>query len=824
MQRKNRIKTFLSRLEKKSSSSRIKQEVLGLVLIGIAVFLALSIVSYHPTDPSSFGEAQSSAVVQNWMGLLGAVLAAALFDWTFGYASLVFSLILGWLGVAILAQLRWKSVVKWAILLFLWGWWVAILLALPGAFRANGEATVYYPSGLLGGMVANIAVWYLGTVATVLVYVLVGMILSVLTFHISISDVFRKILGFLNGMWQQVREVAPRRISRSSSSETKRPRTTSPSRSAKAASRPSRSSPKPEEEKEAVPGDNEAAEPYSTPEIITSEKLESATQAVTPDPSPPGENAPGGRQIILEEEEKLLKEDLEIEEAVQEKELDYDAVIQNTLKHYQFPSVELLDESDQEQRVPREELMENAALLERTLQHFGVKATVKRVVEGPVITLYAVKPAEGVKISQIVRLADDLSLAMRAKGIRMIAPIPGEAAIGIEVPNRRPSTVHFKSIVRSEKFINAEGRLVLGLGKTISGEVFCADLAKMPHLLIAGATGAGKSVGINTMIASLLYRVPPSDLKFVLIDPKKLELSLYAKLKDHYLATVPELDEIVITHPQNAILVLRSVVNEMESRYDKLAQMGVRDIVAYNQKIEKLRERGDYSNNFRHLPYLVVIIDELADLILTAQKEVEEPIIRLAQMARAVGIHLIVATQRPSYDILTGLIKANFPARISYHVATRHDSKVILDMYGAEKLIGNGDMLFMPPGIGKPLRLQNPYLSTEEVERIIRHIRKQPKFPPYELKLVRARTKLGGGAAAALDRDELFEKAKKIVIQYQQGSISLLQRKLRIGYARAARLIDELEEEGIVGPGQGSKARDVLVSTLENDMNEGDDE
>ena len=483
-----------------------------------------------------------------------------------------------------------------------------------------------------------------------------------------------------------------------------------------------------------------------------------------------------------------------------------------------------MDESDQEQRVPREELMENAALLERTLQHFGVKATVKRVVEGPVITLYAVKPAEGVKISQIVRLADDLSLAMRAKGIRMIAPIPGEAAIGIEVPNRRPSTVHFKSIVRSEKFINAEGRLVLGLGKTISGEVFCADLAKMPHLLIAGATGAGKSVGINTMIASLLYRVPPSDLKFVLIDPKKLELSLYAKLKDHYLATVPELDEIVITHPQNAILVLRSVVNEMESRYDKLAQMGVRDIVAYNQKIEKLRERGDYSNNFRHLPYLVVIIDELADLILTAQKEVEEPIIRLAQMARAVGIHLIVATQRPSYDILTGLIKANFPARISYHVATRHDSKVILDMYGAEKLIGNGDMLFMPPGIGKPLRLQNPYLSTEEVERIIRHIRKQPKFPPYELKLVRARTKLGGGAAAALDRDELFEKAKKIVIQYQQGSISLLQRKLRIGYARAARLIDELEEEGIVGPGQGSKARDVLVSTLENDMNEGDDE
>ncbi len=472
----------------------------------------------------------------------------------------------------------------------------------------------------------------------------------------------------------------------------------------------------------------------------------------------------------------------------------------------------MLDEDPEGSKISKEELLSNARLLESTLGNFGVKATVKKVVEGPVITLYAVKPAEGVKINQIVSLADDLALAMRAKGIRMIAPIPGEPAIGVEIPNRNPSIVYFSSIVRSEKYINSGGQLVLGMGKTISGEIYTADLEKMPHLLMAGSTGSGKSVGINTIIASILYRVPPSDVKFVMIDPKKLELTLYSKLKDHYLAICPELDEIVITHPQNAILILRSVVNEMEERYDKLAHLGVRDIVAYNQKVQAYRDAGEKSSEYRKLPYLIVVIDELADLILTAAREVEEPITRLAQMARAVGIHLIIATQRPSVDILTGLIKANFPTRIAYQVATRPDSKVILDLYGAEKMIGNGDMLFLPPGMGKPIRLQNPLITTEEVDKIIKHIRKQPKFPPYELKLVRTAKSPGVNSAKAFERDELFEEAKEIVVRHQQGSISLLQRKLKIGYARAARLVDELEEAGVVGPGQGSKARDVLIS------------
>jgi S-DNA-T family DNA segregation ATPase FtsK/SpoIIIE len=519
--------------------------------------------------------------------------------------------------------------------------------------------------------------------------------------------------------------------------------------------------------------------------------------------------------------ETYALEDLEIEKIETKKIGDdnYDKLVQEALAKYQMPPLDLLHEDEAESKVSREELMANADLLESTLGQFNVKAFVKKVIEGPVITLlYAVRPAEGVKINQVVSLADDLALAMRAKGIRMIAPIPGEAAIGIEIPNRKPSTVYFKSIVSSEKFRNHQGKMVLGMGKTIGGEVFCADLTRMPHLLIAGSTGSGKSVGINTMIVSILCRVPPSDVKFVLIDPKKLELTLYSKLKDHYLAFCPDIDEIVITHPQNAVMILRSVINEMEERYDVLAEVGVRDIVSYNRKIELFDQTGKNDNGYRKLPYLIVIIDELADLILTAARDVEEPITRLAQMARAVGIHLIVATQRPSVDILTGLIKANFPTRIAYQVATRPDSKVILDMYGAEKLIGNGDMLFLPPGTGKPVRLQNPFISTDDVEALIQHIRRQPKFPPYELKLIRQKEEPSSEATKRFQQDELFDKAKEIVIRHQVGSVSLLQRKLKIGYARAGRLMDELEEAGIVGPGQGSKARDVLVTSYNDDL------
>lgn len=520
-------------------------------------------------------------------------------------------------------------------------------------------------------------------------------------------------------------------------------------------------------------------------------------------------------QMQSESSEKESIE-FEFEKQVKDREVDLEDFIQSQLRKYKFPTTDFLEyDQNNEKKVTREELQQNAQLLVETLSHFNVEAKLVKVVEGPVVTQYQLKPAQGVKISKITALQDDLALALRARGIRIIAPIPGKAAIGVEIPNRNRSIVYFKSVIRSERFANFKGALPIALGKNINGEVFCDDLAQMPHLLIAGATGTGKSVGLNVIIASLLYRLPPSDVKFILIDPKRLEFSLYEDLKNHYLAYCPELDEYVITEPDNAVLMLQSLIQEMEKRYNLLKEMGVRSIAEYNNKIKNftrkdLKEQFKYEH--KHLPYLVVIIDELADLMLSSAREVEEPIARLTQKARAAGIHMILATQRPSVNVITGIIKANFPVRIAYQVPQKIDSKVILDMSGAEQLIGKGDMLFKSPAFPKPIRIQTALITTPEVERIVKHIKKQPHFPPYQLELVkRDEAAFSGNGSVGGYRDELFEQAKEIVILHQTASASLLQRKLRIGYARAASIIDQLEEAGIVGPPMGSKPRDVLV-------------
>ena len=402
---------------------------------------------------------------------------------------------------------------------------------------------------------------------------------------------------------------------------------------------------------------------------------------------------------------------------------------------------------------------------------------------------------------------------MKAKGIRIIAPIPGKGTVGVEIPNHHPSLVTIRSVINSSKFRDTKAALPIALGKTISGEVFVDDLSRMPHLLIAGATGSGKSVGINTILASLIYKLHPSDVKFIVIDPKKIELSLFRKLRNHYLAVSPDIQEEIITTPQNAVLGLKSVELEMEKRYDRLAAAGVRNIADYNEKVGSGRLHDTETIKHRKLPYLVVVIDELADLMITAAREVEEPIARLAQLARAVGIHLVLATQRPSVDVITGVIKANFPARIAYQVATKIDSRTILDMNGAEQLLGNGDMLYFPPGSPKPIRIQNAYISTEEVEAITNHIAKQKGFSqPMSLPSVFEKKRSAGGLGDA-SHDELFEEAAKVIVRHQQGSVSLLQRRLKVGYSRAARLVDELEAAGIVGPFDGSKAREVRVET-----------
>lgn len=429
--------------------------------------------------------------------------------------------------------------------------------------------------------------------------------------------------------------------------------------------------------------------------------------------------------------------------------------------------------------------------------------------------MYEIVPAPGVKISRIVNLENDIALALAARGIRIIAPIPGRSVIGVEIPNADPSIVVAKDIIAVVG--NKKAEIPLALGKDIVGNVIIADLAKMPHLLVAGSTGSGKSVGINMMITSLLYAKHPSEVKLVIIDPKKVELSFYNMLRHHYLAVSPDLNEDIITTPQNAIVVLNSVVAEMEKRFDMLAKAGVRNIVDYNVRIADPVRAPKSVDNIKHhfMPYIVVVVDELADLMITSGKEVEEPITRLAQLARAVGIHLILATQRPSVNVITGLIKANFPARIAYQVATKIDSRTILDMNGAEQLIGRGDMLFLPNGTPKPMRVQNAFISTDEVENVTNFINGQKGYSkPYYLPSV-AEKKAGSGTGTLADMDALFEDAARIVVQAQQCSVSFLQRRLKLGYARAARIVDQLEDTGIVGPGDGAKPRQVIVDSLD---------
>ncbi len=429
------------------------------------------------------------------------------------------------------------------------------------------------------------------------------------------------------------------------------------------------------------------------------------------------------------------------------------------------------------------------------------------MIVGPTVTMYELTPAPGVKISRITALEDDLAMALAARGIRMIAPIPGKSAVGVEIPNRHRELVRLCDVIGTARFRDAKMELPVPLGKSIEGEVFLQDLTKLPHLLIAGATGAGKSVGLNTIIAGLLYSCHPANLKFVMIDPKKIELQQYAQIFEHFVAMPEEAPDPIITDFSQALGVLKSCEKEMEHRYDLLAAASVRSIKDYNKKLAEGKLSHDEEH--RHLPYIVVIVDELADLMMTAGKDIEGPIARLAQMARAVGIHLVLATQRPSVDVITGLIKANFPARIAYQVASKIDSRTILDQNGAEGLVGNGDMLFMLGS--RMVRLQGPFVSDDELERITSWIAGQKGRGPYKLPPMETEDGDVDELMGVEDADDFFEEAARIIVRSQQGSVSLLQRKLSVGYTRAARIVDQLEEAGIVGPFQGSKARDVLV-------------
>ncbi len=472
-------------------------------------------------------------------------------------------------------------------------------------------------------------------------------------------------------------------------------------------------------------------------------------------------------------------------------------------KGYQFPPISLLESPPVWEEVNKEELLAKKKIIEEKFREFGIEGRVVEYHPGPVITTFEYQPSPGIKVSQIASLSEDLSLALRAESVR-IERLPGKASIGLEVPNKKRETIYLRELIQSRQFKESSSKLTLALGKTVRGEIYLSDLAIMPHLLIAGSTGSGKSVTINCIITSIIYKAGPEEVKFILIDPKRLELGVYNE--------IPYLLTPVVTDPRKANNALTWAILEMENRYKKLASLKARNIEQYNQKVRVLKkEEKEFllsEEKVEPLPYIVIIIDELADLIMIAAQEVEQSIARLAQMARAVGIHLILATQRPSTDIITGTIKNNFSSRIALRVPSKVDSRIIIDTAGAEKLLGLGDMLFMPPNYPRLIRLHGAFISEIEISRLVKYLREQGK-PEYNTKVIKAPEKVYRGELA--EKDELYEKAVELVLATGQASASYLQRKMKLGYARAARLIDMMEEEGIVGPPEGSKPREILV-------------
>jgi len=817
--------------KRKNDQKNYTREAVSFILIALAIILFLSIISYDRADDPNLKIDKNSIEINNLIGPAGAAVADPLMKYTLGYPILFLPVLLLMIGLRLFRNVSLGINLRPMIMLSVWAFFLSVVIAMPESLETYGKIREYYPSGLLGGATASFLTVYLGNFGAVLILTAVFLALLVFSMHLDMMQLLNRIqvifqqnllkLKQVFADWQDERKEKKKRAFLEKSRLKAEPEIVKErAPDIRTADAP------PAEKRESVPpvqprSPDKAPSPpplaekpmikTTLEEVLRRAENEEADTTLIKNsggsslPSDAGQPAPQ-----TEGEETAGDMSFEVMEEAKVEELDYDRLVKESIARYEFPSVDLLDNVPMDDtQVSHDELKSNAAQLERKLMDFGLEVRVIRVTAGPVITLYELQPAPGVKVSQIVALANDLALAMEARGIRMVAPIPGKAAIGIEIPNRQPQTVYLKPLIRSETYVNAKHILPLALGKTINGEVYCADLTKMPHLLIAGSTGSGKSVGINTVIASILYRIDPGKVKFVMIDPKKIELSLYKKLSEHYLVWRTDLDEEVITKPSNAVSILNTLVLEMETRYDKLAHMGVRNIEDYNLRIRQGGPRIK-EEKLQQLPYIIIIIDELADLMMVAAKEVETPIARLTQMARAVGIHLILATQRPSVDVITGVIKANFPARIAYMVTTRADSKTILDMNGAEQLLGNGDMLYQPPGEPRPIRLQNPLITTTEIDRLIAHIRKQPKFPHYSLpQPAESRHDFFDGSNGG--GDDLYEAAKEIVVHHQQGSISLLQRRLKIGYSRAARLIDEMEEEGVVGPADGSKPRQVYL-------------
>lgn len=791
-----------------------KKKLIGIFLLVSSFLMLLSIFSYSRYDQAklsfSFTDlfnvfstnpdfVHRAGSTHNWLGIFGAYISHFLINSTLGYFSIVFPIMLFIWGYTILKNSDKRLALNLSNFFLISG---IILSTFFGVLRLTPSPGFFENQYELAGNIGDFFGGAIGRLLGVLGSIIILLAASFVTLFVAFDIRFKTARNFLITLFNKSIEKTKETGVKINKEFIEKP--------ADNLEKIKNLNKKNKKKAVKIVTEEEIVEETTPKETkITIVKTEEPELEVKPQVDP---------EVITAQ---VKKEKGEIEEEIlpvikPEEEEDLPQPWEENI-NFVPPPLSLLSFSDDEtQKISEIELKQNAELLKAKLKLFDIDIEDISVTPGPVVTLYEIVPAPGVKISKIVSLENDIALALAARGIRIIAPIPGKSAIGVEIPNAKPSLVSAKSVLSA--LDKSKAALPIALGKTIVGEKYITDLAIMPHVLIAGATGAGKSVGINMLITSLIYAKDPSDVKFVIVDPKKIELSFYRRLNKHYLAVSPDIDEEIITTPQNALIVLKAVEIEMEKRYDKLAKVGVRHLVDYNKKIANPKQRPQDTDKMKHykLPYIIVIIDELADLMMTSGKEVEAPIARIAQLARAVGIHMVVATQRPSVNVITGVIKANFPARIAYQVATKVDSRTILDTNGAEQLLGRGDMLFLPGGVPKPIRMQNAFISTEEVEKITNYIYTQPGYARRYLLPSLFEKKSSENNNFLTDMDAMFQDAARVIVRHQQGSVSLLQRRLKLGYARAARIVDQLEEAGIVGPSEGSKAREVLIDNEES--------
>jgi S-DNA-T family DNA segregation ATPase FtsK/SpoIIIE len=781
------------RVKSKTATTKFKlnsktKRIIGLSLALICVYLFIAFISYlfsgkmdqdkvEGANFLTFVFTNQPFEIVNWLGKLGAIVSHRIIFNGFGFMSFLIPIFLGLVSIKILFNViiyPIKKALKIGVVALIWGSiFFGYFFSQSNLFMGGNFG--YQINQWLGDLVGGVGTFFLLLFS-----------FSAIT-GVMFNTIFQKIGAKVKQWLSHVEKVEKQETTADSVSKYEV-----------------------EMEKDLI-SEEEIEIVETEVEIKVEEVSESGVELSTEIPKSEDKKEASGDDFEIEVEtskEEILT-DKEINKKVSEFG-EYDPELD--LSSYQLPPIDLLDTHGQTSGISinKEELEENKNKIVETLSNYKIAIDKIKATVGPTVTLYEVIPAPGVRISKIKNLEDDIALSLSALGIRIIAPIPGKGTIGIEVPNSNPQIVSMKALIQSDKFQNSKFELPVALGKTISNETLVADLTKMPHLLMAGATGQGKSVGLNAILVSLLYKKHPSQVKFVLIDPKKVELTLFNKIERHFLAKLPGEEEAIITDTGKVVATLNSLCIEMDNRYDLLKDAQVRNIKEYNAKF--IQRRLNPEKGHQYLPYIVLVIDEFADLIMTAGKEVETPIARIAQLARAIGIHLIVATQRPSVNVITGVIKANFPGRIAFRVTSKIDSRTILDAGGADQLIGRGDMIYSTGS--EIIRLQCGFVDTPEVEKICNFIGEQRAYPnalllPEYIDEKAASTK---GGFDDEDRDEKFEEAARIIVIHQQGSASLLQRKLKLGYNRAGRIVDQLEAAGIIGPFEGSKARKVFVA------------